>query len=97
MSLPIDQDTYPEDDDVDLSSLEEHFAQAASPDDPVADGEYAVRIQHVNLRTTRTTGKPMLSWRLRLADSPYAGRCIWRHQVLTPHSVPWLKHDNIML
>jgi hypothetical protein len=69
---------------VDLTALDEAFAAAATPATiNVPDGDYVVVVDRVELRRTRRTGYPMLCWSLRIVAPPFAGRRLWRHQVLS--------------
>lgn len=80
---------------IDLSSLDEAFAQAPVPAPaPVPDGTYTVEVETVELRQTRSTARPMLCWTLRvLAPRFAAGRRLWRNQVIGPQNLGWLKKD----
>lgn len=80
---------------IDLSSLDEAFAQARVPASaPLPDGIYTVEVQSVELRQTRATARPMLCWTLCvLAPRTLTGRRLWRNQVLAAQNLGWLKKD----
>jgi hypothetical protein len=79
---------------IDLSELDEAFAQAAIPGPaPVPDGNYDVEVEAIELKRTRHTSRPMLCWTLRILSAPFASRRLWRHQVLGPSTLGWLKKD----
>jgi len=79
---------------VDLSHLDEAFAQASAPGpECVPDGAYLVEVEAAELRQTRHTARPMLCWTLKILTPPFADRRLWRHQVLGPQTLGWLKKD----
>jgi hypothetical protein len=76
----------------DLAALDEAFAAAAPA--TVPDGHYTVVVVTVTLRRVHRTGAPMLCWALRVESPAFAaGRHLWRHLVLSPATLGWLKHD----
>lgn len=78
----------------DLTALDAAFAAADLPTaTAVPDGWYTVVVDDVELRHTRRTGRPMLSWQLRIVSPLFTGRRLWRHQVLGRATLGWLKHD----
>jgi hypothetical protein len=89
----------PGDDDedaVDLSPLDRDFAAAPLPAQvaPLPDGHYRVQVVHVEITTARSTRCPILKWKLRVRDAPFAGRLLWKNSVLaSPVALRWLKHD----
>ena len=81
---------------VDLALLDADFAAAIPPpsQSPVPDGRYHVQVEHVHIATARTSGRPVLIWRLRILGPASHGRLLWKNSVLaTPDSLRWLKHD----
>ena len=83
---------------VDLSRYDEDYRKAKQADTPppyrpVPDGKYQVIIESVELTTTRTTGNPMLKWRLRIAGPAMAGRILWKNSVITERSIPFVTQD----
>ena len=80
---------------VDLRLLDEDYAAAPRPAPRlVPDGRYDVRVDHVELTTTRTSGRPVLVWRLRILGPQAQDRLLWKNSVLaTPDNLRWLKHD----
>jgi len=91
---------FPGDDespDIDLSQFDEEF-EAAQVEDrefaDVPDGKYQVQVDKVELTTAKSSGNPMLKWTLRILGPHYAGRLLWRNNVIaTRENVRWLKND----
>lgn len=83
--------------DIDLSQFDADFAEASVEDrefDDVPDGKYRVLVDKVELTTAKTSGNPMLKWKLRILGPHYAGRFLWRNNVIaTRENVRWLKND----
>jgi len=79
---------------VDLSQFDEAFAAAPEQDEDVPDGKYDVSVERVEIARARTSGQPMLKWTLKVLDPDYAGRMLWRNNVLaTDENAAWLKKD----
>jgi hypothetical protein len=89
----------PGEDDIeqlDLSSLDGDFAtvSAASMRCPVPDGRYHVQVEQVQLTCSRTSQLPVLKWKLRILNPPFAGRCLFKNHALSSlDNLRWLKHD----
>src|ERR1044071_7597113 len=91
---------YPGDDaspDIDLSVFDEDFAEAPIEErefDEVPDGKFQVQVDKVELTTAKSSGNAMLKWTLRIVGPNYAGRLLWRNNVIaTRENVRWLKND----
>jgi hypothetical protein len=62
--------------------------------EPLPDGKYQVNVEKVELTRSRTAGKPMLKWTLRILGGPHEGRCLWRYNMFaSPDNLKWLKTD----
>jgi hypothetical protein len=72
---------------IDLSSYEQAFSQAVITEgggsDEPPDGEYDVAVERAEVKLSKTSGKPMLSWQYRIEGPSQAGRCLFRHDVFT--------------
>jgi hypothetical protein len=83
--------------DIDLAHFDEEFANAPIEErefENVPDGKYRVAVDKVELTTAKSSGNAMLKWTLRILGPRYAGRLLWRHNVLvTRENVRWLKQD----
>ena len=85
-------------DQVDLSRYDDDYRKAKQGDAPppfrpVPDGRYQVIVENVELTKTRTTGNPMIKWRLRIAGPAMADRILWKNSVITEKTVPFITKD----
>jgi len=82
---------------IDLTEFDEYFASTkianGSDFDDVPDGTYQVVIDEICLDETKETGKPMLKWTLKILGPKFVGRLLWKNQVITRESIPYLKKD----
>ena len=83
---------------VDLSRFDNDYRKAKEADTPapyrpVPDGQYQVIVENVELTTTRTTGNPMLKWRLRIAGPAMADRILWKNRVITEKTIPYINEE----
>ena len=61
--------------------------------DTVPDGKYQVNVDRVELVRT-TKGDPMLKWTMRILGPNFAGRNLWRYNVMaSDENIRWLKKD----
>ena len=96
-------ETYFESDaPVDLKKYDEEYRkakqgggqyQAPQPFQPVPDGKYQVVVETVELTKTRTTGNPMLKWRLRIAGPSLTNRILFKNRVITDKTMPFLEKE----
>ncbi|MCP4680074.1 MAG: DUF669 domain-containing protein [Deltaproteobacteria bacterium] len=80
----------------DLTQFDDPFAEAEVEDndyDPVPDGKYQATVEQVELTRTKTTGRPMLKWTLRILAPQCRGRKLWRNNVIAEDNIKWLKKD----
>lgn len=83
--------------DVDLAAFDDEFETL--PEEPEAgeipDGKYQARIENLEITRSKTSGNPMLKWKLRIIAPQCAGRILWRNSVLRndPESLRWIKKD----
>ena len=90
-----EHDDYPVS-DVDLADFDDEFenSEAEAEFEPVPDGKYQVTVDRVELTRTKTSGKPMLKWALKIIGPSHAGRLLWRNNVIaTKENIKWLKKD----
>lgn len=85
-------------DDLNLSQFDDDFAEAPVEEkkefDPVPDAKYQVNVEKVELTRAKTTGNPMLKWTLKVISGRYAGRLLWRNNVMASReNIKWLKGD----
>lgn len=84
------------DQEFDLSEFDEDFADAPVEErsEEVPDGRYQVLVDRVELTNAKSSGNKMLKWTLRILGPQYAGRLLWRHNVMaTRENIRWLKTD----
>ena len=83
--------------DIDLTQFDDDFAEAEVEErefEPVPDGKYQVNVDQVELTQAKTSGNPMLKWTLRIIAPRFAGRLLWRNNVMaTRENIKWLKTD----
>jgi hypothetical protein len=91
---------YPHDhgtSDIDLSAFDDDFVEAPIEErefDEVPDGKYQVQVDKVEITTAKSSGNAMLKWTLRILGPQFAGRLLWRNNVIaTRENVRWLKND----
>lgn len=83
---------------VDLSRYDDYYQKAKQGDvpppfRPVPDGRYQVIVETVELTKTRTTGNPMLKWRLRISGPQMADRILWKNAVITERTIPFITKE----
>lgn len=61
--------------------------------DSIPDGKYQVNVEQVELARAKTSGNPMLKWKLRILGPSCAGRYLFRNSVITQKTVGFLKTD----
>lgn len=83
--------------DVDLTALDSDFAQAPVEEkkfQEIPDGKYQVSVDGVEITKTKASGKAMLKWTLKIRGPRFAGRLLWKNNVMIPGpNMGWLKQD----
>jgi hypothetical protein len=80
----------------DLSQFDDEYAAAPveRENDPIPDGKYQVSVHKVELARSKQTDQPMLKWQLKILAPRYAGRIIFRNNMLaSAENIKWLKQD----
>ena len=92
--------TYPSDHstaNIDLAAFDGEFENLPEEADDAAipDGKYQARIESLEVTRSKTSGNPMLKWKLRIVAPRFAGRVLWRNSVLRndAESLRWIKKD----
>lgn len=83
-------------DDNSMAHYETIFSEAETgrPQyEQIPDGTYQVNIEQVEFTNSKTSGKPMVKWTLRILAPQYRGRLLWKHAVFTDMGVRILKQD----
>jgi hypothetical protein len=86
MGSSYDDETATE--DVDLSAIADVFdsappAETKTTHDEPPDGDYEVIVERCGLKISKG-GNPMVSWMFRIEGPAQIGRCLFRHDVLSP-------------
>jgi len=83
--------------DVDLTPFDAEFLEAPVEErefSDVPDGKYQVQVDRAEIVRAKSSGNPMLKWTLRILGPRFAGRLLWRHNVIASReNVRWLKND----
>ena len=80
-------------DEFDLGPLDKAFQDAPDEDVPVPDGQYTVAVEKVQLKRSKSSGKKMLEWTLRIQGSKYSGRTLWKYSLLEEEHLSRAKSD----
>ena len=83
-------------DDFDLAQLDNEYQEAPVEErefDEVPDGKYQVKVEKAEIVRSQTSGNPMLKWTLKIFGPKFAGRFMWRNNVITSENLKWLKTD----
>jgi hypothetical protein len=60
----------------------------------VPEGKYQVRVEGASIKEAKFSGNLVLNWKLKIISPEYAGRYLWKNQVLTSESaLKWVKND----
>lgn len=96
----MDRDNYASQDsgidNFDLAQFDGEYNDAEIEErefEDIPDGKYQVNVQKVELTRSQTSGSPMLKWTLRILGPKFAGRLLWRNNVITNDNLKWLKTD----
>jgi hypothetical protein len=83
--------------DMDLRALDGDFADAPVEEkkfQEIPDGKYQVSVDGVEITKTKASGKSMLKWTLKIRGPRFAGRLLWKNNVMIPGpNMGWLKQD----
>jgi hypothetical protein len=83
-------------DRVDLSHLDEEYAETEVPEQefsPIPDGKYQVLVERAEIATAQTSGNPMLKWTLRILGPAFRDRLLWKNSVLLSGLLQYVKKD----
>jgi hypothetical protein len=82
---------------IDLASFDATF-QSENTEQPrefkgIPDGTYEVVVEKVELTESQRSSVPMIRWTLRVLDSRFRDRLLWRNQVISDHTIRFLRKD----
>ena len=83
-------------DEFDLAGLDEAYASAPNENEfeALPDGSYEAVVERVELKRSKTSGRKMMEWELRILGPKFVGRKVWKYTLLeTPDNVVWAKKD----
>ena len=82
---------------IDLAQFDNSFRQEKTQEagdyDAVPDGKYQVTVEKVELTEARSTGNPMIKWKLRIIAPQQVNRILWRNSVITNKTLKFIKTD----
>ena len=89
---------------VDLSRFNEEYRRTKTEDATapqqssqtrfgVPDGQYRVCVDSVELTTARSSGNPLLKWKLRILAGPFENRWLFKNRAITPSTLEWVKKE----
>lgn len=85
------------DQSIDLSQFDPDYQRAelnnGQPGQDIPDGQYLVSVEEARLGRTQSTGKPMLSWTLRILGPTAQDRLLWKHRVISDKTLAWVKEE----
>ena len=82
--------------DVDLTHLDEEFAETEVPEQefsPLPDGRYQVVVDRAEITTAQSSGNPMLKWTMRILGPAFRDRLLWKNSVLLSGLLQYVKKD----
>jgi hypothetical protein len=57
------------------------------------DGKYQVMVESVELTTAKSSGNPLLKWRLRITSGPHENKLLYKNRAITPNTIEWVKKE----
>ena len=89
---------YDQNESIDLAQwsdvYDSHEIDESSDFESLPDGRYQCQVSAVQLTRSKSNDNPMLAWELTVLGPRYAGRKIWRNNMMmTPENIRWLKQD----
>jgi hypothetical protein len=93
MAFPNDGDTLA----ADLARFDDEWAKSSiAAEDPygdIPDGSYDAVIEDAHLTETRSTARPMVTWRLRIRGPVAMDRVVTKNRVITENTLGYLKEE----
>lgn len=57
------------------------------------DGQYQVMVENVELTTAKSSGNPLLKWRMRITSGPYENKLLFKNRAITANTIEWVKKE----
>jgi len=93
MALPTDSDAPA----ADLSRFDNDWAKTSgSADDmygDIPDGSYDAVIEEARVTETSSTGRPMVTWKLRIQGPQAVNRVVTKNRVITENTLGYLREE----
>ena len=90
----------PEPGEVDLHRFDNAYSQIRTetlpppaPGADIPDGMYDTRVEDARLGRARSSGNPMITFRLRIVAGEHQGRCLVKNSFITDKSLPVVKDE----
>lgn len=78
---------------VDLSRYDQAYQSAAEPLPNVPDGRYEAMVEGAELTQAKSSGNPMIKYRLRLLDGVAQDRTVMKNRVITEKTVGYVRQE----
>jgi hypothetical protein len=88
---------------VDLSRFDDDYRRAQVEQEAppafvaVPDGRYKVMVENVELTTAKTSGNPLLKWRLRITGEDQKHRVLFKNRAITSTTIEFVKKEMKVL
>jgi hypothetical protein len=93
MALPVDTGAP----SADLARFDEEWTKTAVPANElysdIPDGTYDAIIEDVRVTETASSGRPMVTWKLRIQGPQAANRVVTKSRVITENTLAYLKEE----
>jgi hypothetical protein len=76
-----------------LSRFDAEWIKTRGPADDIPDGVYDAVIEAVRLSETRSTGRPVVIWTIRIEGPRAVNRVVRKNKVISERTLPFLKDD----
>jgi hypothetical protein len=81
----------------DLARFDNEWTKTSKTSDEmygdIPDGTYDAVIEEARVSETRSTGRPMVIWKLRIKGPQAVNRVVTKNQVITENTLAYLKED----
>jgi hypothetical protein len=78
---------------IDLSAFNDAYRKAESNALHVPDGTYSAEIESAELTTARTSGNPLLKYRLRVLSGDHSGKTLFKNRAITEKTISYVKDE----
>jgi hypothetical protein len=93
MLLPVDSEAPA----ADLARFDDEWAKTSVPSEEmysdIPDGSYDAVIEEARLTATTSTGRPMVTWKLRIQGPQAVNRVVTKNRVITENTLGYLREE----